>query len=112
MKSVANEWESYLTRAEEKIMEYYHADRYENGTPLQLGDIVETNPPECRYDEWKRGRVIKIFGPTPTHESLEWHLTPGQWHIIIERDDGKLDCFFELDEHIRFVSRGRDNGQN
>lgn len=93
-------------------MEYYHADRYEDGTPLQLGDVVETNPPECRYDEWKRGRVIKIFGPTPTHESLEWHLKPGQWHIIIERDDGEFDCFFELDEHIRFVSRGRDNGQN
>jgi hypothetical protein len=97
--------------AEEKIMEYYHADRYEDGTPLQLGDIVETNPPECR-DEWKRGRVIKIFGPTPTHESLEWHLKPGQWHIIIERDDGEFEGFFELDEHIRFVSRGRDNGQN
>ena len=88
-------------------MNYYHADRYEDGTPLRLGDIVETN--ECRYDEWKRGRVIKIFGPIPTQESLEWHLKPGQWHIIIERDDGGLEGFFELDEHIRFVSRGRDN---
>ena len=32
--------------------------------------------------------------------------------IIIERDDGEFEGFFELDEHIRFVSRGRDNGQN
>ena len=83
--------------------------RYEDGTPLRLGDIVETNPPECQYDEWKRGRVIKIFGPTPTQESLEWHLEPGRWHIIVERDDGGLEGFFELDEHIRFVSRGRNN---
>ena len=94
-------------------MSYYHADRYEDGTPLRLGDIVETNPPECppecQHDEWKLGRVIKIFGPTPTQESLEWHLEPGRWHIIVERDDGGLEGFFELDEHIRFVSRGRNN---
>ena len=90
-------------------MSYYHADRYEDGSPSRLGDIVETNPPECQHDEWKRGRVIKIFGPTPTQESLEWHLEPGRWHIIVERDDGGLEGFFELDEHIRFVSRGRNN---
>ena len=94
-------------------MSYYHADRYEDGTPLRLGDIVETNPPECppecQHDEWKLGRVIKIFGPTPTQESLEWHLEPGRWHIIVERDDGGLEGFFELDQHIRFVSRGRNN---
>ena len=90
-------------------MRYYHEDRYEDGTPLQMGDIVMTNPPGCSYDEWLRGRVIKIFGPIPTQESLEWHVNPGDVLIVIERDDGGLEGFSELDEHIRFVSRGQDN---
>jgi hypothetical protein len=90
-------------------MRYYHEDRYEDGTPLQMGDIVMTNPPGCSYDEWLRGRVIKIFGPIPTQESLEWHVKPGDVLTVIERDDGGLEAFSELDEHIRFVSRGQCN---
>ena len=90
-------------------MDCYHPDRYEDGTPLQLGDVVMTN--ECSRDEWLRGRIIKIFGPVPTQESLEWHLKPGQWCIIVERDDGGLEGFYELDEHIRFVSRRQEKDQ-
>ncbi len=83
----------------------YRSDRYENGIIVCLGDIVETNPPECMCGEWKRGRVIKVFGPIPCQESLEWHWVPGHGGVIVEREDGGLEGFYELDEHIRFISR-------
>ena len=89
----------------------YRSDCYEDGTAVCLGDIVETNPPECPWGEWKRGRVIKVFGPIPSQESLEWHWEPGHGGIIVERDDGGLEGFYELDEHIRLVSRaGGEHG--